>query len=214
MEKRTNVRHNPFSTKPRKEYARRSQYRHFFLSLAAAFLMSPIILAAPAYAASGGEPTPIAKYVGHLLSGSGEWRAQNPNYSADTAEPEFYGMNYRWGPYKHHVTAEIVSIYPTGRTVREWTMFITHNPVLDLVTIEQTGANGVYFRGELEHSGEGRHTETGLIYLPNGAVKSVRDEVEMLDRNTRISRVFERDLVGGWTQVREWTWTQIEKATE
>ena len=53
------------------------------------------------------------------------------------------------------------------------------------------------------------HPLSGLIYLPNGTVKSVRDVNRMVDPNTRVSHVYERDDQGGWKQVREWTWKQL-----
>ena len=75
--------------------------------------------------------------------------------------------------------------------------------------MEQTGRVGLYFRGELGLGTDGEHDESGLIYLPNGVVKSVRDVNRMVDQNTRVSHVYERDQRGGWKQVREWTWKQL-----
>ena len=179
----------------------------------AASIVMCMVSAAPAALAETATPTSrIESHVSHLLAGSGEWRAPNPDFVEGSSEPEMFGMNYRWGPYEQYVAAEIVSIYPSGKTEPGWSMYITHNPVTNQTIIQQTGASGIYFRGEMEDLGNGLHTETGLIYFPNGTVKSVRDEVEMIDDSTRISRVFERGENGGWVQVREWTWKLVEAA--
>lgn len=155
-----------------------------------------------------GATSKLAPHVAHLLSGSGRWRADNPDYESNGDEPRQYGMNYRWGPHRQHVVAEIVSLYDDGRQEKEWSLYITHNPVTGGTALEQTGRVGLYFRGELGTEASGHHVENGLIYLPNGMVKSVRDRNVMLDADTRRAHVYERDASGGWKQVREWTWRQ------
>lgn len=155
-----------------------------------------------------GTPGAIAEHAGFLLAGSGRWRAPNPDYTTGSEDEQFYGMNYRWGPHRQHVVGEIVSIYADGREAMDWSLFMTWNPVTGQAVLEQTGANGVYFRGELGKTKDGRHKQQGLIYLPNGEVKSVRDEIEVLDSRRYRSHVFERDQNGGWKKVRVWTWTR------
>jgi len=158
--------------------------------------------------ADSGNQAMIARDVAHLLSGSGQWRAPNPDYVPDGTMPKEFGMNYRWGPHGQHVVAEIISIYADGRQGRDWLLYIIHNPVLGVTTLEQTGNAGLYFRGQMGEAGEGEHVETGLIYFDNGKVKSVRDRNVMLDEDTRLARVDERDETGAWRQVRDWTWKQ------
>lgn len=154
--------------------------------------------------------TALGEHVGFLMTGSGQWRSPNPAYQPGKDIEQFYGMNYRWGPNRQHIVGEIVSYFDDGRERKEWTLFITHNPVTGIAYLEQTGAGGVYFRGELGTAANGRHSQTGLIYMPNGTVKSVRDEIEIIDDSSYISHVFERDEKGTWTQVREWTWRQVD----
>ena len=182
----------------------------FLQNLALSTLIIFFVSQSNAVASDNNKARSIEKHVAHLLSGSGQWRAPNPEYEPGSSHAREYGMNYIWGPHKKFVEAEIVSIYENGNVEKNWSLFITYNPVTDTAYIDQTGSQGVYFRGEMDRTDSGLHTETGLIYLPNGNVKSVRDEGKILNRDTRISRVFERDAHGGWEQVREWTWTQIE----
>lgn len=151
----------------------------------------------------------LEPHVGHLLSGSGQWRAANPGWLQGSDAPREFGMNYRWGPHRQHVIAEIVSLYADGRREKDWSLYLTYNPVTGVATAEQTGWPGLYFRGETSVAPDGHHVESGLIFFPNGTVKSVRDENEMVDPDTRIARVFERAEDGGWRQVREWTWKQL-----
>ena len=120
-------------------------------------------------------------------------------------------MNYRWGPNQQFVIAEIVSLFDGGRREKDWSLYITSNPVTGIATLEQTGQVGLYFRGEMSLGPDHEHVESGLIFFPNGTVKSVRDENKMIDQNTRQARVFERDEQGGWEMVRQWTWVQIER---
>lgn len=150
----------------------------------------------------------IAPHVAHLLSGSGRWRAANPEYEPGGKAPKQYGMNYRWGPHKQHVIAEIVSLHADGRQEKDWSLYITHNPVTGITALEQTGRSGVYFRGEMSTDADGHHVENGLVHIPNGTVKSVRDRNVMLDPNTRVANVYERDENGRWRKAREWTWRQ------
>ena len=149
----------------------------------------------------------IGEHVGYLVSGGGRWRSPNPDYAPGSDEPESFGMNFRWGQRKRYVIGEIVSIAGDGAISKDWSLYVTFNPVTGDTHLYQTGSSGVYFSGELGVSPTGRHSQTGLVYLPNGTVRSVRDEVEIPDENARISHVFERDATGGWTKVREWNWT-------
>lgn len=149
-------------------------------------------------------------HVDFLLTGSGQWRAPNPDYKPGGDVEQFYGMNYRWGPHRRYVIGEIVSIYSDGRTEKDWSLYITHNPVTGKTYIEQTGARGVYFRGEFEMIDKNRHAQQGLIYLPNGTVKSVRDQVTITGDRTYKAEVFERDTDGSWKQARKWTWTRVD----
>lgn len=149
-------------------------------------------------------------HVGFLLAGSGKWRAPNPDYDPEGEEEQFYGMNYSWGPHRRHVIGEIVSIFADGRSERDWSFYITHNPVTGTTHMDQTGARGVYFRGEFETLDEISHAQQGLIYMPNGTVKSVRDEVKIIDDNTYEAHVFERGADGSWKKVRQWTWSRME----
>ncbi|NNF60436.1 MAG: hypothetical protein HKN06_03790 [Gammaproteobacteria bacterium] len=151
-------------------------------------------------------PAQLERQVGHLLAGSGRWRAPNPDFSPGSGTEKFYGMNYRWGPHRQHVIGEIVSIYEDGRQTKDWSKYIIFNPVTEKVYMQQTGSRGVYFEGELGEQ-DGRKVHAGLIYIPNGTLKSVRDEIEIIDDNTFVSHVFERDASGGWTKKRQWTWT-------
>ena len=159
-------------------------------------------------------PAFIEKYAGHFLTGSGEWRAPNPDFKRGGPEPEQFGINYKWGPYKQHVIAEIISIYEGGRVEKDWSLYFIANPVTEKAYIFQTGKSGVYFQGEMGTDENGRHTQTGLIYIPNGTVISVRDETDSIDDNTHVSHVFERDETGGWKKVREWTWRQLSENSE
>ena len=151
----------------------------------------------------------LGDIVGHLVTGSGQWRAPNPEYVPGSDLARTYGMNFHWGPRKRYLVGEIVSIAEDGSAATEWSLYVTYNPVTGRAHLYQTGANGVYFRGEFSASEDGRRSQSGLVYLPNGTAKSVRDEVEIVDENTRISHVFERDAKGAWEQVRRWTWVQI-----
>lgn len=83
------------------------------------------------------EPSKLASQVGHLLTGSGRWRASNPEYEPGSDEPVQYAMNYRWGPYRRHVVAEIVSIYEGGKREKDWSLYTTHNPVTGITMLEQ-----------------------------------------------------------------------------
>ena len=77
-------------------------------------------------------PSKIEPYVAHLLSGSGQWRAPNPDYQEGGKAPKQYALNYRWGPHRQHVIGEIVSIYADDqqeRQEKDWSLYITHNPV-------------------------------------------------------------------------------------
>lgn len=157
------------------------------------------------------EDDPLLRDVGYLLSGSGRWRTDNINYEEGGDMPRQFDMNYRWGPYGRHVIGEIVSIYADGRMEKDWTQFITHNPVTGQSYMEQTGGKGVYFRGELSHGENGHHIQKGLIYMPSGRVKPVRDEDELIDENTRFTHVYERDESGEWDKVRLWKWRQLQE---
>lgn len=148
-------------------------------------------------------------YARYLAAGSGQWRAPNPDYEPDSGEPAQFGMHYRWGPHRQHLAGEIVSVYPDGRVSKDWSLYLTRNPVTDEIVLEQTGKRGVYFRGELRKSGDGEYHEYGLIYLPNGTVKSVHDRVEIVDADTRVSHVYDRADDGRWRKVREWTWRRV-----
>ncbi len=149
----------------------------------------------------------LAEHAGFLLAGSGQWRAPNPAYEAGSETEQFYGMNYRPGPHGQHIVGEIVSIFDDGRQTRDWTLYLTYNPITRKAWLEQTGAGGVYFRGELRKTPHGRHSQTGVVYLPNGQARAVRDEIEIIDDKTYRAHVFEGAPAGGWTKVREWTWT-------
>lgn len=154
----------------------------------------------------------LAEHVGFWLEGSGRWRAPNPDYEPDGTAEQFYGMNFRTGPHGQHVVGEIVSIFADGREQKDWSMYVTYNPVTQIVAQEQTGVSGIYFRGELGKLDNGRHTQSGVIYLPNGQAKSVRDEIEIIDDKRYRSHVFERTADGAWTKVREWLWTRQPEA--
>lgn len=162
--------------------------------------------------AAGRLSAALQPHAGFLLRGSGRWRARNPDYVAGSDAEEFYGMNYRAGPHGQHVIGEIVSVYADGREQLEWTLYITHNPVTQRTWLEQTGASGVYFRGELGRAENGRRTQAGLVYLPNGQAKAVRDEIEIIDDRSYRAHVFERGADGAWQKLREWTWTLREDA--
>ncbi len=151
----------------------------------------------------------LGDIVGYLVTGSGHWRAPNPEYVPGTDEARSFGMNFRWGQRKRFLVGEIVSIAEDGRSSKDWSLYVTYNPVTGRAHLYQTGANGVYFRGELGTTQSGMHSQTGLVYLPDGNVKSVRDEVEIPNEDTRVSHVFERDDAGGWQKVRQWTWVQV-----
>lgn len=148
----------------------------------------------------------LAEHVGFLMKGSSRWRSPNPDYEPGGEAPQYYGMNYRLGPHGRHVQAEIMSLFADGREQREWWIYITHNPVTGQSWMEQTGANGVYFRGELGKLENGRHVHAGVVYMPNGTARSVRDEIEMIDESSYRSHVFERTADGAWQKAREWTW--------
>lgn len=158
------------------------------------------------------EPGGIEKHAARLVAGSGRWRSPNPDFTAGSNDPEFFGMNYRWGLRKQYVIGEIVSIDERGSEKKEWSLYLINNPVTGLAHLYQTGTNGVFFRGEFGISADGMHSQTGLIYLPNGAVKSVHDDVEFVDDDTYISHVHERDKSGDWKKVRQWTWQRVAKA--
>lgn len=151
--------------------------------------------------------TELQRQMGKLLAGSGQWRAPNPAAAEDASAATHYGMNYRWGAYGKFVDAEIVSVFADGRIVHEWQLLVTLNPITGLTHIEQTGGSGVYFRGEVGVMDNGGHSTEGIVYLPNGTMKSVRDEDTFNDSKTRIARVFERGESGDWTRVRQWTWS-------
>ena len=119
-------------------------------------------------------------------------------------------MHYRWGPHRNHVICEIVGIHEDGREETAFTLYFFYFPVTEEVTQVQSGARGLYFEGTLDLTDDGRHFQGGLIFWPNGTIKSVRDEVVVIDRDTYVSHVFERDEEGGWVQVREWTWKQVK----
>ncbi len=178
--------------------------------IAASFATGLFLCSFGAAFAQDAPQNPIEKHIGHLLAGSGKWRTPNPEYEPGSSEPVAFAMNYAWGPYKKHAVAEIVSIYDDGRAETNWTLFLTYNPVTDEMYYEQAGGSGVYFRGEAGRTEDGRHVETGLVYLTNGTVRSVRDEVEIIDGRTRVSHVFERDESGEWVQAREWTWRLVD----
>lgn len=163
---------------------------------------------APAKAA----PTPgaLAQSAGFLVEGDGRWRAENPDYDPDGDAGRYYGMNFRWGPHGQHIVGEIISIFDDGTTEKHWSLYLTYNPVTHTAILEQTGASGVYFRGEMRVDGDDRRTQTGLVYLPNGNARSVRDEIDIVDDRTYVSRVFERDEAGGWRLARTWTWRRQE----
>ena len=151
----------------------------------------------------------LAPYVRNLVAGSGQWRADNPDYTPGTDSPIEFGMNYRWGPHKQHIVAEIISIYDDERIEKDWSLYITHNPVLQTTTMEQTGGNGVYFRGELDLPEGNAQVENGLVFLPNGMIRSVRDRHIYIDERTRNAQVFERDAQGNWEIMREWVWRRL-----
>lgn len=158
---------------------------------------------------TGGElSAALEPHAGYLVAGSGRWRTPNPEYEPGGTAEHFYGMNYRVGPHGQHVVGEIVSIYDDGRETRDWSLYMTWNPVTHRAWMEQTGASGVYFRGELAELDNGRRTQTGVIYAPNGMARSVRDEVEIIDDETFVSHVFERADDGSWQKRREWTWVR------
>ncbi|NNF66083.1 MAG: hypothetical protein HKM98_01090 [Gammaproteobacteria bacterium] len=156
-------------------------------------------------------PTQLApaldKHAGFLLAGSGRWRAPNPAYASGGDMESAYEMAFRPGPHGQHIIGEIVSVYADGREQKDWSMYFTYNPVTQQVMQEQTGASGVYFLGELDKLDNGRHTQSGTVFLPNGQARSVRDEVEIIDASHYISHVFERAGDGSWQKKREWTWT-------
>ncbi len=151
-------------------------------------------------------PNPLEKYIGYALTGSGQWRAPNPEYEPGSDKPKDWGMHYRWGTHKKHVICEIVGVYADGREETAFTLYFFYNPVTEEVTQVQSGVRGLFFEGRVDVAEDGRHYQGGLIYFPNGTIKSVRDEVVVVDSNTYISHVFERDEDGDWVQVREWTW--------
>lgn len=158
--------------------------------------------------------TGLAEAVGHLLEGSGRWRAPNPAYEPGGTEEQYYGMNFRVGPHGQHVIGEIVSVFADGRVEQDWTMYITHNPVTGKTWMEQTGRSGVYFRGQLEKPGKGRRVHGGIVYLPNGQANSVRDEIEIINDGQYKSHVFERAADGSWEKAREWTWTRLPQSSD
>lgn len=150
----------------------------------------------------------LVPHVGFLLAGSGRWRAPNPAYEAGGAMERFYDMSFRPGAHGQHVIGEIVSVFADGRERRDWTFYITHNPVTGIVSQQQVGGGGVYFEGELGLLENGRHVHAGVIYSPNGQAKSVRDELEILAEDRYESHVFERAADGSWRKAREWVWTR------
>lgn len=154
-------------------------------------------------------PGAVDEFANYLVSGSGQWRAPNPDHVQGSGNESAYGMNFYWGLRKQFVTGEIVSVAEDGALTKDWSMYVVHNPVTGKANLYQTGSSGVFFQGELRSSAAGRHTQTGLIYLPNGTAKSVRDEVRVVDEDIHVSEVFERDAEGGWIKVREWEWTQV-----
>ena len=95
------------------------------------------------------------------------------------------------------------------RIEKDWSLYITHNPVLQTTTMEQTGGNGVYFRGELDLPEGNAQVENGLVFLPNGMIRSVRDRHIYIDERTRNAQVFERDAQGNWEIMREWVWRRL-----
>lgn len=148
----------------------------------------------------------LVDHVAFLVAGSGRWRTVNPAFEPGSDLEQFYEMHYRLGPHGQHVRGEIVSVYEDGRAKKNWTFFITHNPVTSRTWMEQTGPSGVYFRGQLESLEGGRRLHGGIVYMPNGQAKSVRDEIDIIDEQTWRSNVFDRKADGSWEKAREWIW--------
>lgn len=150
------------------------------------------------------QPTPLHKVAGHLVAGSGQWRVRNPD--DDPSAPTHFGMNYRWGPYGQYLVGEIISIYRDGRIEKDWSKYLTYNPVTGIAYLEQTNDSATYFRGELTPLGDNAAWHTGIVYKPDGTAISVRDKVLATDPNSFVSVVFERDQAGQWQADRQWHW--------
>ena len=155
-------------------------------------------------------PNPLEVEKGYLLSGSGKWRAPNPDYEPGGQQPKQFGINYRWGPHKKHIIGEIIGVVDEekGKAVYA-SVYIMYNPVTEDIDVNLVGWDGAYGPAKERRIDDKNRIVEALLFQPNGVVKANRHTYELIDENTYIIRVLEPNDEGTWTRVREETWRQL-----
>ncbi len=151
--------------------------------------------------------------LAYFLNGEGQWRAPNPDYEPGKDEDKVYGMNYRVGAEGRHIIMDIVAVDGNNDTKNNYTLVLVKNPVTNEILMLQTGAGGVFFRGRHTPLASRQYQHDGLVYLPNGIVKYVRDIIEIQDQHAYVLKAYERNSEGMFEQIREWKW-QLQRGEQ
>ena len=186
-----------------------------FRQISIFFAAISISAVAPVNAQDASEAPPfLDPYVGDNIRG-GEWRSSNPDYEPGSDQPAEYGLRYDWGPYKQHMTGELLGIYPSDEGEKEilyWTLYAFWNPVTKVVTALQINWNGSTGDGTMSLGENGEVIIEQIFFGIDGSETHMR-HVEFMapDKQSFLSVVHEKDDKGEWVLKDEWTWKQTAK---
>ncbi len=191
--------------------------RYLYLVVAIFAVFSAGQVAANPNSAAEKPETPtvaLEKLLGEVIRG-GEWRTPNPDYKPGENAPTHYSTRYSWGPYKQHVTGELVGIFKTDegeKEIRFWTLYAFYNPVIRKAEAYQIGWNGSIATGSMYRNADGNLQIEQTFFGVDGSEKDMKHE-EKMDKSGDwfMSDVFEKNAAGNWVEARDWIWTKHSK---
>ncbi|WP_420432650.1 hypothetical protein [Hyphobacterium sp.] len=72
------------------------------------FAVAMVIAAAAPAHAQHDDRSALAIHMAHMLEGSAQWRAPNPDHEpGNDNRPEFFGVNWAWGANDQHLIGEV-----------------------------------------------------------------------------------------------------------
>ena len=192
--------------------------RNIVFSLAVVFAVC-VAQHVAAQSTSDNTPHPLEVHMKHWISGSGQWRAPNPNFDP-AAKPRTsgwireFGVNWAWGPNKQHMIGEIVAFASDGQVLNSGVLYAFYNPVTEKVIDIQVGRNGIFDFGEdrvRTKSTPYGDPEIGDVveFSPNGTISILRHSNVFVDEETQLSDTYKRGGDGKWEHQQQWRWTRV-----
>ncbi|WP_425410926.1 hypothetical protein [Hyphococcus sp.] len=181
-----------------------------------AFLVTALAFVLLNTASAEEENSPINALMGDLVRGE-EWLTPNPDYEPGGQQPKDWGVRYRWGPYKQHVTGELFGVFlPSDdssggetREVQYWTLYAFYNPVTKMGSALQVNWTGSFADGDMYLDDTGRLVMDQTFFGVDGSAKEVRHLFVMDESGESHSAdVYEKNESGEWVKMRDWVWTR------